>query len=326
MIFVGVDAGGTHARCAAISSTGAVVGRVGGPGANVHRHGLQGSGRSLVGLVRAALGDTPPGAPVFAAVCAAGLDTKEVEAALADGLRQAAPEIDWSLANDAMGAWKGAFGTGSSGVVAISGTGSVAFARNGAREARAGGWGALLGDEGSGYDIGRRALIAVLREHDHIGPRTSLRGPVLRQLGLTEPQSIIDHMHFHMQPSDVAALAPLVLDHASTGDQEAERIVDAAAAALVEFARAAATAVRGEDDPPTPFALVGGVSEDAWFRARVRLRSTLPALCLSWREAQASPIVGSVRLAMEAAITACPGLIGNIELTPHLTAAIEAAA
>jgi glucosamine kinase len=326
MIFVGVDAGGTRARCAAISSTGTVIGRVTGPGANVHRHGPQASGRSLVGLVRAALGDTPPGAPVYAAVCAAGLDTKEVEAALADGLREAAPDIDWSLANDAMGAWMGAFGTGSSGVVAISGTGSVAFARNGAREARAGGWGALLGDEGSGYDIGRRALIAVLRQHDRVGPPTALSGPVLRQLGLTEPQSIIDHMHFRMQPSDVAALAPVVLRHASAGDPVAERIVEAAAAALVEFAGAAAAAVRGEGDPPTPFALVGGVSGDALFRARVRLRSSGPARCLSWQQAQASPIVGSVRLAMEAAATACPGLIGTIELTPHLTAAIEAAA
>jgi N-acetylglucosamine kinase-like BadF-type ATPase len=326
MIFVGVDAGGTRARCAAISSTGTVVGRVAGPGANVHRYGLEGSGRSLVGLVRAALGDTPPGAPVYAAVCAAGLDTLEVENTLAEGLREAAPDIVWSLANDAMGAWKGAFGTGSSGVVAISGTGSVAFARNGVREARAGGWGALLGDEGSGYDIGRRALIAVLRRHDRIGPPTSLCDPVLRELGLTRPEEIIDHMHFRMQPSDVAALAPLVLEHASAGDQEAGRIVDAAAAALVEFARAAATAVRAEGDPPIPFALLGGVSGDAYFRACVRRHSTCPALCLSWQEAQASPIVGSVRLAMEAALRARPGLIGTIELTPHLTAAIEAAA
>jgi N-acetylglucosamine kinase-like BadF-type ATPase len=322
MIFLGIDAGGTHARCAAISSAGAIVGRAGGPGANVHRHGPQASGRALAHLARRALGDTPSGTPVSAAVCAAGLDTREVESALGNELRDAAPDIDWVLANDAMGAWKGAFGTGSSGVVAISGTGSVALARHDGRQARAGGWGALLGDEGSGYDIGRRALIAVLREHDHIGPRTSLRGPVLRQLGLTEPQSIIDHMHFHMQPSDVAALAPLVLDHASTGDQEAERIVDAAAAAL-EFASGAAAAVRGDGAPPTPFALMGGVSEDAYFDERVRLRSTDPAVCLSWQKPEASPIVGSVLLAMEAAGSKYPGRAERVALTPHLAAAIE---
>ena len=63
------------------------------------------------------------------------------------------------------------------GVVVIAGTGSIAYGRNERNQAaRAGGWGYMLGDEGSGYWIGRAALRAVLREADRRGPATQLTG------------------------------------------------------------------------------------------------------------------------------------------------------
>jgi N-acetylglucosamine kinase-like BadF-type ATPase len=302
MIFVGIDVGGTRSRCVAVGGDGAVLARAEGQGSNVHRHGVPEAARRAVALVREALaGAAPTGDAVHAAVCAAGLDTEDTANGFAAALREIAPDIRWRLENDAVAAWKGAFGSRTSGVVAICGTGAVAFARHEGRQARAGGWGAALGDEGSGYDIGRRALVALLRHHDGMGPATSLRDPVLCHLGLARTDAIIDHMHFHLQPSHVAALAPIVLRHAGDGDPVAVSIVDGAADSLVEIAAAAAAAVRGAGGGEIPFALAGGVSQNEYFAERVRGRCADPSLLLGWHRPEAAPIIGAVYLAMEAA-------------------------
>jgi N-acetylglucosamine kinase-like BadF-type ATPase len=309
MMFVGVDAGGTSSRCVAVDSEGTTVGRADGPGANVHRHGTVSAAERLVSLVRKALPGDVSGTAVAAAVCAAGLDTEGAAREFAVALGEVAPGIRWRTENDAVAAWRGAFGAQHRGVVVISGTGSAAYARYDGTEARAGGWGAELGDQGSGYDIGRRALIALLRHHDGTGPASSLREPILAHLGLTRTDAIIDHVHFDMQPSDVAALAPIVLAHARDLDPVAVSIIDAAAGALAEIAAAAARAVRPEAAGATetiPVSLVGGLSRDAYFAERVRWRCADPALRLSWHPALAAPVMGAVALARDMAGTAYP--------------------
>ena len=307
MISVGVDVGGTSSRCVVVDAEGQQLGRADGPGANLHRHGAAEAADRIAGLVRHALGASASGgAGVCAAVGAAGLDTDDAARALAAALLGAAPDIRWRVANDAVAAWRGAFGAGRRGVVAISGTGSVAYARHGDREARAGGWGVELGDEGSGYDIGRRALIALLRHHDGIGPASALREPILARLGLTRVDAIIDHVHFEMQPSDVAALTPIVLAQARNRDSLSASIIDAAAGALVEIAAAAAAAVRREPTEDIPLALAGGVCRDPYFVERVRRRCAEPPLRLPWHPALATPVMGAVALATDLAGSASP--------------------
>ena len=74
----------------------------------------------------------------------------------------------------------------------IAGTGSIAYGRNAANEAaRAGGWGYVLGDEGSGYWIGRQALRAVVREADGRGRDTALTPLVLAHFGAARPQELV---------------------------------------------------------------------------------------------------------------------------------------
>src|SRR5205085_1278058 len=66
------------------------------------------------------------------------------------------------------------------GIVIIAGTGSIVYGRNQRGEAaRAGGWGHLIGDEGSGYWIGREALAAVMRAEDGRGPSTRMTADIL---------------------------------------------------------------------------------------------------------------------------------------------------
>jgi N-acetylglucosamine kinase-like BadF-type ATPase len=289
-----------------VDTEGTTVGRADGPGANVHRHGTASAAERIISLVRKALPSGVSGPAVAAAVCAAGLDTDGAAREFAVALGQAAPGIRWRTENDAVAAWRGAFGAQHRGVVMISGTGSAAYARYDGTEARAGGWGAELGDQGSGYDIGRRALIALLRHRDGTGPATSLREPILAHLGLARADAIIDHVHFDMQPSDVAALAPIVLAHARDRDPVAVSITDAAAGALAEIAAAAARAVRPQATEAIPVSLVGGLSRDAYFAERVRWRCADPAVRLSWHPALAAPVMGAVALARDMAWTVGP--------------------
>ena len=82
------------------------------------------------------------------------------------------------------------------GIIVISGTGSMAFGIDPSeRRARTGGWGFMLGDEGSGFDIARRGLIACLRAYDGRGADTSIRPRVLQLLGLSSAEDLIPALY-----------------------------------------------------------------------------------------------------------------------------------
>ena len=117
------------------------------------------------------------------------------------------------------------------GVAAIAGTGSMAYARAAdGRTARAGGWGYLLGDEGSGYALVLAGLQAVARAVDGRGPATSLRERFLTKLNLGEAQELIPLIYRGgWDRATLAALAPVVLEAAEAGDPVASTIVGQAA-------------------------------------------------------------------------------------------------
>jgi glucosamine kinase len=117
-------------------------------------------------IERAGIGHDDLGAAVLAL---AGTDTD----AVAQHLRSARTDA-WIVVNDVVAAWATATGAGP-GVAAISGTGSNVFGVGpDGRTWRAGGWGHLLGDEGSGYWLGLQSIRAALRDRDASGPETAL--------------------------------------------------------------------------------------------------------------------------------------------------------
>src|SRR5690606_8774057 len=106
-----------------------------------------------------------------------------------------APAHVWQAYPDLHIALAGGTG-GRPGVVVIGGTGSVAFGRNAeGREHRVGGWGYLLSDEGSGFWIGREALIAVLHCMDGRGPHTILTDRVAEAVGAPGPRAIVRYSY-----------------------------------------------------------------------------------------------------------------------------------
>ena len=159
------------------------------------------------------------------------------------------------------------------GVIVISGTGAIVYGIDAdGREARASGWGYLLGDEGSGYDIAIRGLRAVARAADGRSHPTELTHRILNRLELNEPNALIRWVHAASRDA-IARLAEIVFDTARTADRVAERIVDDAADELV----CAAGSVIGQLEFIEPFDVVlsgGNLIHQPVFADRLRYRFT----------------------------------------------------
>ncbi len=146
------------------------------------------------------------------------------------------------------------------GVAVIAGTGSIALARNAAGQvARAGGWGYLFGDEGSGYAIALAGLRAVVRAADRRGPPTAMTPQFLARLNVENENSLVHAVYgAGLDRPAIAALADIVTEAAVCDDRVAKSILDQAAR---ELADAAIAAVRAIEFPSTriPLATAGSL-------------------------------------------------------------------
>ncbi len=170
------------------------------------------------------------------------------------------------VTHDALIALSGAT-AGQPGVIAIAGTGSIAFGRNSSgRTARAGGWGYLFGDEGSAFYIVRQALRAALRSEEGWGPPTALRATLLDGAGAGTVNELLHRLYTPEFPRPrIAGLATLVDEIAESGDVTARNILNEAAQQLAIIA----AAVRGQlfqPAEPARASYIGGV-----FRSRILL-------------------------------------------------------
>lgn len=116
---------------------------------------------------------------------------------------------------------------GKPGIVHISGTGSITFGINpDKQQARVGGWGYLLGDEGSGYDIGRRGITAVLQYEDGRGSKTILKELLYEQFKVGNGRELIDHIYHSTSPKLVISqTSKLVFDAYENNDPVAIEII-----------------------------------------------------------------------------------------------------
>lgn len=182
------------------------------------------------------------------------------------------------------------------GIAVVCGTGSIAVGSWRGASAWAGGWGYLLGDEGSGYWIVRSAIRTLLARRAQDLPGGPLQDCLLGAVGVADADQVLAEFYRLPQPSHWARLAPQVLD---CGDPEVARLIEAAAAALCELAVLVARRLAVSDD--IPLVLAGGVMAHQRLLAATTtaLTSRFPAsrvLRLS-----EPPVSGAVRLAAAAA-------------------------
>lgn len=192
------------------------------------------------------------------------------------------------------------------GVAVVAGTGSMAFARGpDGKTARSGGWGPLMGDEGSGYAIAAAGLRAVARAADGRGPATALTDSFLAAHGLTRPEELVGVVYRSRDRAAVAALAQTVLEVAAAGDPVAEGIVRTAAGELAAAAEAAARQLGL--GPTVPVALAGGLLlSSAGYRDRFLAALADLGLTPAPVTVVAEPAEGAVRLALARSTAASP--------------------
>ena len=192
MYVLGIDVGGSKTVCLLADEVGTVLAEVRGPGANLQAAGELQVEKIVHRAMEDALGRSrrPP-----AVVCVgiAGSTATTTRASCSSIMHRISRGARIVVVNDALIALVAAAGE-SPGIVIVAGTGSIAFGRN-ARglAARAGGWGHMIGDEGSGYWIGRQALAAAVREVDGRGPHTALTEDVLAHFGVPDAAGLVAH-------------------------------------------------------------------------------------------------------------------------------------
>ena len=255
-VFLGADAGGSHSTVV-VGTRSDVLGRADGPGAAMRPSGAAKSAAVLAETARRAAAAAGLHLPVERAVVgAAGAGRAQEQRELEAALLEAGVAREVRVLADGEVALATAFGTGP-GILVNAGTGSIAYARDPAGAVhRAGGYGWQLGDEGSGYWLGRRALDVAARAQDGRGEGSTLLARLLGALGLQHFDDLV-RWAATATPTQMAALAPHVLNAAREGEGVARQAVDDAARELVDLAAALARHFPGTE--PVPVALAGGL-------------------------------------------------------------------
>jgi N-acetylglucosamine kinase-like BadF-type ATPase len=298
MHVLGIDAGGTKTVCLLADAQGAIVSEGRGAGANLHTAGELAVEKVLHESMEEAIGDR---AITPSAICLgiAGVDREDEARTVRAIMRRIGYKSRILVVNDALiGLVAGA--RDDPGIAINAGTGSIVYGRNAAFEAaRAGGWGHMIGDEGSGYWIGREALAAVMRASDGRGPDTQLSAEILLHFHVEDESRLPRIVYDREQPrASVAALGPIVQRVAALGDAVAMRILERAAEELVLAARSVATRLEMRGDAFT-FYLAGGVfGVVPWLTGELAGRLLEVAPRAQTQILDEEPAVGAVWLAL----------------------------
>lgn len=302
--YIGVDGGASKTAAIVIDENGDAHGRgLAGP-SNHLRVGIEEATRNIERAVNKALVEAGVALrDVEYTYCGiAGADHPVHREKVVDSLRVFFPRGNFIVDTDARIALTAGVGFGA-GIVIIAGTGSVAFGRNAAGdEARSGGWGPTLGDEGSGFWIAREGLSAVVRSHDGRGFATSMTAVLCQQYDMCRPEDLPRFVYATTtQADDIARYGKIVVESAGNGDEVAHDILARAGSELAECVLAVARKLHMTD---TEFCVahVGGAfhaGELLLNPMRLRLDRDAPGATLIPPREQ--PVEGAAKMAMQAA-------------------------
>ncbi len=293
---IAIDAGGTKTLCLLADDRGTIVSSARGSGANLQAHGELQVEKVVHEVMDQAIGDRDI---VPAAICIgiAGVDRPGDRAMMRDIMKRIGFQARIVIVNDALIALEAGL-PDAAGVVVVAGTGSIAYGRDAAgRAARAGGWGHVLADEGSGYWLGRQTLRVVMRAADGRGPATALTPRLLTHFGVSRPQDFVREVYESgTRPSVIASLAKYLEMAVEEGDVVAREIIDEAAHELSLAAAAVTTRLALTD---SVVVLAGGMFKMVPALTKAATRAiTERAGASVVRPLDQEPAVGAVRLAI----------------------------
>ncbi len=257
---LGVDGGGTQTTAILVGLDGAVVAEEKSVSTNIQIVGVEKATKTIIKLIFACCKKTGCDinsikSIVLGLAGAGRLSDKKI---LLEGLKKSQillPAV--TVENDARIALEAAFAS-SYGIVLIAGTGSIALSKDEAGKIfRLGGWGRILGDEGSGYTIGLKALNAAIRSYEGRADKTTLLNLALEHFGCKSLDDIISKIY--TGSADVASFASKVIKASTEFDHVAHNILFSQANELADLVRALISQMHPKRKMPV--ALMGGLLE-----------------------------------------------------------------
>lgn len=224
--YIGADGGGTRTTAVLISETGKILKVCRGKGLNYNAIGMEKAQAHLKTLIDELTRGLPDESEIKIGVGMSALDDLPTERQLSDFAGNVFQKENLFLHSDAYMALMAAT-LGESGVLVICGTGSMAvYADETLKQTPAGGWGYLLGDYGSSYQLAIDGIKAAIRAFEETGEKTTLKDAMMTRFSLSAPRRLIDYVYAPSTlPSDIAQFAIDVLNEAHSGDQTAMAIV-----------------------------------------------------------------------------------------------------
>ncbi len=298
---LGVDGGGSKTAVVILNEEKQELGRGQGGVSNYHLAGTEGAKETLLNAMQEAAADAGITlTQITAATWALAGAARPADRRILQGMmEELLPDSHGLIVTDALAALVGGIGS-RRGIVLIAGTGAIAYGENGdGEQARAGGWGHIL-DHGSGYALAQAALRAVMQAEDGRQEPTVLSKKVQAALQLENISDLVNWIYApRRNVTDIAALAPLVLQAAEAGDMAATAVIAQEADALAAFV--AATARRlGVWKRPFSLLLMGGLLKTDNFYRRVVLQAVrTKSPHAQFRQPQADAATGAALLALE---------------------------
>lgn len=301
--FAGIDGGGTSTEACVTDDQGKVLGTGRGGPSNVHYGGESQLKDSVKTALDQALSAAGLSLNDLSAVCAAlaGAGREQDRQRIRTALKPITGDIPLLVVEDTHSALAAAH-KGRDGMVIIAGTGSNCIGVKDGKYASAGGWGALLGDEGSAYSIAILGLRAAIKSHEGRLEKSCLMDKFMEVLGADEPGNLLGRMH-GMDRTQIAGLSRVVFDAAASGDTVSAGILDAEARELALMARAVSRSL-GLDAPS--IALVGGCFKNPSYvdMLRKHAETMMPGVSLCWPSLP--PCEGAAILAREHSLQQSP--------------------
>lgn len=235
---IGIDGGGTKSDCAVADLSGKIIHQTTGKPSNFLVIGVEEAVENIFSQIEENLfkleGDFSDIKQIVVGVAGAGRkeDAQILEKSFLDYAEQQRVHFkNVKVVSDAHIALEGAF-PDSIGCILIAGTGSILFGKDEKGIIhRVGGFGRLIGDEGSGYSIGRKALNAVSKELDGRGEKTLITEILNQKMKVSHSDSLVNKVY--KEKLDIASLAKIVIEAAEEDDLIAQDILDEEADELI---------------------------------------------------------------------------------------------
>lgn len=315
MMFAGVDGGGTQTRVMLAASDGRICGLGHAGASNVDDVGVT----QAASNIDAALQDACEQAQCqrddvcHAFFGMAGVVSASDRAIIAQLARPLLPKAQLGVNHDCYVALLGAL-SGREGIILIAGTGSACFGRDAYGQGwRAGGWGGLVSDEGSSYWLGQQALVAMVRDLDGRGVKTSLTGRLFAVLGIDDADEILHRLYVTgISRTEIAALAPHVIEAAASGDSVAQQLLEQGGHYLAGCV--AAVLARLDLPHPCELSVVGGLTKAGamfWqpFKGALEQRQ----LHVHHTDPEMPPVCGALLAAYQQAEIALPDVLTTLK-------------